>query len=356
MAIERISNRWYYRFMVGRRRHKGSTGLDAIPSNLSAAHTIEAKARIEAIEATRGIRRVQARRFNDAAADFLNVCDRQYRQKPQTAKRIRTSFASIGVHFAPLMVPDVEARHVEAYKALRIDVHKVRDITVRHDLVALGQFFKWAIARNYCRSNPVALVDLPSDADAERVYVVNPTEERAYFQHARGALRDVATVMVEQGCRPMEVLSLLKTDVDLDKGLMRIRRTPTSGKRKASERTLFLTPTTRAILGRRMAGDSPYIFPSPRPGKGHLTQLHTQHDRACRLAGRLPFNIYAWRHTFATRFGERTRDPFALMRILGVSSLKMVMKYVHPQEEQLRAAMKIYEASRIEVPAGQRPS
>jgi integrase len=48
----------------------------------------------------------------------------------------------------------------------------------------------------------------------------------------------------------------------------------------------------------------------------------------------LSFVIYDLRHTFATRFYQTTKDVVALKEVLGHSSLRTVMKYVHVSAEQ----------------------
>ena len=128
---------------------------------------------------------------------------------------------------------------------------------------------------------------------------------------------------------------------------MKIRMTRISGKRLARVRTLYLTPNTKSILASRLAGGSPWLFPSRR--HGHVVYLQRGHDRVCRKAG-LNFQIYAFRHTFATRFAEKTKDLSTLSTILGHSpsaGLRMVLKYVHPTAEQQRRTMAEYAETRV---------
>jgi integrase len=58
--------------------------------------------------------------------------------------------------------------------------------------------------------------------------------------------------------------------------------------------------------------------------------------------------MYEFRHTFATRFGETVGDPIALAAILGHSSLRVVMKYCHPQASHTAKAMEKYIGSLAE--------
>ncbi len=73
--------------------------------------------------------------------------------------------------------------------------------------------------------------------------------------------------------------------------------------------------------------------------------LQRTHDRVCEKTG-LTFQIYAWRHTFATRFAEKTKDLSTLSTILGhlpSAGLRMVLKYVHPTAEQQKRTMVEYD-------------
>ena len=183
-------------------------------------------------------------------------------------------------------------------------------------------------------------VTIPSDADAERIHVITSGEEQIYFRYAARYpdLNDLARVMRNQGMRPDEALSLAKTDVDLERNQLYIRR----GKSKAARRTLDLTSESRQILGRRMGGSSTWIFPSPRRPGRHLTRLNSAHDRVCRQAG-LGFVLYDFRHSFSTRMAQAGVDLATLAAILGHSSIRTVQRYVHPTADHKREAMVKYE-------------
>jgi integrase len=60
----------------------------------------------------------------------------------------------------------------------------------------------------------------------------------------------------------------------------------------------------------------------------------------------LRFVLYDFRHTFATRMAESGIDLATLAAILGHSSLRSVMKYVHPTAQHQFQAMARYEETR----------
>ena len=104
--------------------------------------------------------------------------------------------------------------------------------------------------RKWTRENPVKGVAIPSDKDAVRIQVVTAEEEKQYFRRARKnlALYDLGRLMLNQGVRPDEALSLGKADVDLENGRIFIR----DGKSSAARRTLDLTSESKLILAKRM--------------------------------------------------------------------------------------------------------
>ncbi|MGI9072458.1 MAG: tyrosine-type recombinase/integrase, partial [Bryobacteraceae bacterium] len=117
------------------------------------------------------------------------------------------------------------------------------------------------------------------------------------------------------------------------------------GKTKAAKRTLYLCGESIKILNFRVKLEGSWLFPSDRVAGDPIRQLQTTHDSVCQDAG-LSFVIYDLRHTFATRFVEAGGDLVTLKDILGHSSLRSVIKYVHPTAQHQREAMKRYEASR----------
>ena len=89
---------------------------------------------------------------------------------------------------------------------------------------------------------------------------------------------------------------------------------------------------------------SRWLFPSPKVetrSDQPITKLNTPHDKICAArpakgdqSARPPlhFVLYDFRHTYATRRVERGMPLGTLAAILGHSSLRMVMRYVHPMQ------------------------
>lgn len=341
MGIIKRGRYWHFRVWINGREYTGSTGLAATERNRTAALRIAEQRRQEILERLMRGPDPATVPFSDAAERFLEWCrEVHYRGRPATARRIETSFASIGQFFGAKPVCEITAGEIEDFKTWRAREHMVRDVTIRHDLHALSLFFKYAIKHGWAVKNPVADVAKPSDRDSLVQYVVSAAEEEAYFSAARGALYDVAKLILLTGARPEEILSLRRSDIDLGKGTLQIR----GGKTRAARRTLHLVAEAAAILERRLAETAPgepdgWLFPSARRPGEHITKLNAQHDEACRRAG-ISFRLYDLRHTFATRLAESGCDINTLAAILGHSGLRMLTRYVHPTEQHRAEAMR----------------
>ena len=189
---------------------------------------------------------------------FLKWADGEHREHPETARRLKVSFASLQPFFGKRPVHSITAGHLEDYKSWRRTEHQVRHVTLRHDLHALSKFFRYAMKHNWRRDNPVREVDIPSDADAVRIHVLTEAEEMVYFEAAKGYpnLHDLGRVMIRQGCRPEEVLSLAQDAADIENAKLTIRK----GKTKAARRTLKMVPEVAEILSKRIDDGGQWVF------------------------------------------------------------------------------------------------
>ena len=362
MALRDKNGKWHYRFQMDGRTYTESTGLAATQRNESAALRMELERREALLDGRPHERRVEMREFDAAAKDFFKWTEAHYRDRPNSGRRIRVSMASAIEFFGRAVVSTINAGKIESYKTLRVNEHKVRDITLRHDLHALSKFFQYAMKQNWRRDNPVRRgggVEIPSEGDAVRIHVITAEEEKTYFTfvensdwrkkpEARRDLFDLARLILNQGARPEEIMTLRVPDVNLELGTLKILR----GKSKAARRTLRLTPESREILARRIAAVKPpsdWIFPARRKRKSanpvdagnHVGRLNNAHNAVCEKA-KLAFVLYDFRHTFATRMAEAGIDLATLAAILGHNSIRIVQRYVHPTEEHQKAAMDKY--------------
>ena len=327
---------------------------------------------------------LEVRTFGDAVDQFIEWAKGEHHRKPQTWKRLRGSMTSLKEFFKKQPLHTITVGQIQDYMAWRRGM-EIKEVSLRHDLHALSPLFKYGIAHNWCRGNPVTSENLrlhgakiPSDADAVRIHVLSAAEEMLYFdaclrpperitvkskahtqtrngkcvevsayEYSKLAAReyrdlyDVGRLMVLQGPRPAEVMQTRVEHVNLEEGTWFIPKS----KSAAGKRTLRLTAEARSILATRVASatSSGWLFPGKKRGT-HLTDVENAHKAVLDSKG-LAFVLYDLRHTFATRFYQATKDVVALKEVLGHSNLRTIMKYVHVNREHVDGAMKIYEAS-----------
>jgi integrase len=344
MSLRKRNGQWWYRIFIGGREVESrTTGLVAANSNRKRALEIHDKRKKELLESRKAVPANEAL-FAEAAGEFNRWAEVvEYRSKPNTSRRIRTSFASLVEFLGNERVSEITPAHLERFKAWRVEEHGVRDITIRHDLHAFSLFCKYARKAHWLEGDPMLGVKIPSDRDATRQHVVTSDEEERYFKAAskNRNLYDVARLILLQGCRPEEIMSLKPEHVSIGSATMTIA----GGKSPAARRTLDLCGESDEILRRRLIPNAKWLFPSAlRPGQ-HLAKLQGAHDKACREAG-VSFVLYDLRHTFATRLADAGEPLATIAALLGHSSLRVLHRYVHPSAESKRDVMKRYDAAR----------
>jgi integrase len=90
---------------------------------------------------------------------------------------------------------------------------------------------------------------------------------------------------------------------------------------------------------RRAASGADWVFPAAtKSGHVETSTLKKQHASAVTAAEIAPFVPYDMRHTCLTRWAK-TMDPFTLKTLAGHTDLSTTMRYVHLNDEDVRAAM-----------------
>lgn len=362
MPLRKKNRKWHYRFQVDGRTWTGSTGLKATRLNKPEALRREVEAREMVIRGKNPNQRLVVKPFTEAAKEFLEWAAMEHREHPRTHRRLVTSFVSLKSFFGGRPVGAITDGAIENFKTGRRE-NEIKEITIRHDLYALSKFFQYALKQNWAAANPVRNVEMPSGTDAFRIHVLTDAEEQLYFHHATGDLYALGRLMLNQGCRPEELLLLRTEDVDLERRQMHIRR----GKTAAARRTLTLTQESMHILAQRPDNSSQWFFPSPKHRGKPRVRLNSRHDAVLfRLNHfkdgdkwiekpadqQIQFVLYDLRHTFATRLAQAGIDLPTIAAILGHSCLGVVQRYIHVTESHQRAAMICYEETLQEAQKG----
>lgn len=178
----------------------------------------------------------------------------------------------------------------------------------------------------------------------QREFVLSREQQIGYFDVCPEFLRNWGRLALETGMRRKELRSLKWPDVHFEPvgkarcGYVHVRGT----KSRNSKRNLSLTATAQIILLRqREISKCEFVFvmdtDAGRPAS--VSALNHCHERVRELLG-LPaeFVLHSLRHTFGTRLGETGTEAFAIMKLMGHSSISVSQRYVHPTPETMENA------------------
>jgi integrase len=334
---------------------------------------VEAEARKLVSHGRSELLKLQVKPFIDAAEQFIEWAKGEHREKPGTWKRLRGSMTSLKTFFGNQPLHTITVGQIQDYMSwrrtgdARKQISPVKEVTLRHDLHALSPLFEYGSNHNWCSTNPISKMKVPSDADAQRMHVLTTAEEMKYFDacgrlkdqhladgaaamkptlkwaHQRSAdafqdLHDVGRLMILQGPRPSEVMQARTEHVALEPGTWFVPKSKSS----AGRRSLKLTSEARSIFARRISqvGSSSWIFRGKKKGT-HLTDIQNAHSKVLEDTG-LAFVIYDFRHTAATRWAERGMDIATLAKLLGHANLRSVMRYIHISQDHMDQAVLRY--------------
>jgi integrase len=192
---------------------------------------------------------------------------------------------------------------------------------------------------------------LPGEKQSDRV--LTQEEEEAYLQSAPPLLREYATVPLDTGMRPEEILRMRWEHVHFDPaGNATYGLHPQSvWEEPQGQAHLSITARVRSFLEPRHDNGGNqrwgWVFPGFDDPSAHTT-YSTIKGRRNRTLGRLQgftrFTLYDMRRTFLTRLGESGVDAFTIMKIAGHSTIAMSQRYVHPTPERVEDAFSRLEA------------
>lgn len=350
---ERNGN-WHFRLKWQGKEVSGDTELPARQDMVNAAIAIREQALrdLKNPPAKKAEAKRVAKSVPDAVIEFVDWYTVEHSDKPKTWKWAKSSLAAFRLYFEESTIDELTPAQMEQFKMFQHN-RGLKRSSVAHSLKAVNMLCRHGRKMGWLSHNPLEDVSIPSQGDSDTMHVLSPSEETSYYEWALKRsvdLADLMRVMVQQGCRPEEVLTLEQDSVDIKRNKFEIVKVLVSDKRGvtcksfASQRTLPMTPEVRAIFERRKDGKSRWMFPSTRRKGAPITTLQKAHEWVVARTG-IPCRIYDFRHTYATRLAVRGCPLPQLGMSMGHSDLSMLRKYVHPGQEDMERALMAYGAA-----------
>jgi integrase len=269
---------------------------------------------------------------------FGNLCEEYLNEFSYANKRIssinRDKFTIKLFHslFPSLkFVEQYDENVINSFKAKRRQ-SGIMDSTINRELNTLTSLLKFAVQKRYLDNDrPGKVTRYKVDARA-RERVLNNEEIKLLLKNAREPYHFAILLGLYAGLRSGEACNLTWDDVDIRKGILRIRaKEGWQPKTKTSVRDVPIHSSLASKLAKlRVKSRGRYILSFP-DGK-RLKEGVLGHMMA-RLGKRLSINglcYHILRHTFVSRLAGAGADIYAISKMLGHSNTKITeIVYTH---------------------------
>jgi integrase len=301
----------------------------------------------------------------DASERWLE--DKKLYLKARTVRDYRQYFHALATFFGPRPIKELHAGNVRAYQKWRMENGPVRHdarvpknaeagagpTRINNEVRALGQLMKdarlWQKIREYHKP-------LPEPAEGPGRAITKDQARHLFRTAAKNSRWQVALwwglISANSTGGPGELLNVQLQDVDLENGVITIRR---GVKNRFRVRDLVLTGTglkaLRKLAQRALAKGSTephhYLFPARRHGRGAVGYDPARPQGSFRrswnamtaVAGLPGLRPYDMRHTSITWMaGDPTVSTQTVVEVAGWSNTKMLRRYSHQNREAKRKA------------------
>jgi len=305
-------------------------------------------------------------RLKEAVEDFL-ADKRRIGRRETTIVEYRRALeqfcqfaAELGItrleQLSPTHLAKYEARLRETGIALKRDkttpgrpAKKNKATSVHEKIKLVKSLVKWAVAMRKLRENPISGYRLPAEGKADN-YCYTPAEVRAICEHAGPFFGDVFRFLALTGLRQGELMWLTKEDLDVAHRLVRVRAKDflEEGLRwdpKGDDRDVPLSVPALAIAQTMLtATKGRWLFAAPLAphvvdDRLRASRLWASLKRAKKAAGVKRGTVHSFRHFFVSMMANANVSPFKVMKIVGHSSLDIILTYYHVSEEELVGAV-----------------
>ena len=223
--------------------------------------------------------------------------------------------------------------------------------TVRNIHQMIGSAYNLAMEQKLVTRNPTQGCALPK-VEHKEMKTLTADQLSAFFQEARDSgVYELYYLDLATGLRRGELLGLKWTDVDLNRGVLKIQRAISRQNGKVVEaplktknayRTLPLSADAISVLKMQKCrvGNSEWVFPSPTGGPMSPDSVLHMLQRVLKRAGLPRIRFHDLRHTFATMALQNGVDVKTVSSMLGHYSAGFTLDtYAHvTTDAQLKAA------------------
>ncbi|OGG46682.1 MAG: hypothetical protein A3F84_25105 [Candidatus Handelsmanbacteria bacterium RIFCSPLOWO2_12_FULL_64_10] len=292
-----------------------------------------------------GIREVKAVTFEAFSRDYL-----KYVETNLSAGRYREVEILCRVTFVPFFgsryLREITPKVVEDFKGER--AKRVKASTVNESLNVLRAMLNLAVKWGHIQDNPVRQVKRLK-LDAVEPPSLSAEESNRLLEACREnrSLYTFTALGLSTGMRLGEILNLTWADVDLRRGIVKVRPKAeaegvTTWRVKTGDlRDIPVNDFLADVLARHPRHiASPYVLPNPKGGRYTRVNMQARLRKAGKEAGlSIHVHPHLLRHTFGTALVAGGVDLDTVRRLMGHTDIKMTMRYLHAAPDRLAGAV-----------------
>jgi len=198
-----------------------------------------------------------------------------------------------------------------------------RPATINRDLSRLRRMFSLAVEWELLEESPMAGIRFLRENNARTRYLSLEESNRLIASCIEPHIRALVTIALHSGMRLGEILNLRWHDLDFAAGFILVRDSK-NGESRQVPTDATLSALFRAYPHRP---STDLVFSSS--SGGHIVDVRTGFQNACKRAGLIDLHFHDLRHTFASQFVMSGGDLYILKEILGHKSITMTQRYAH---------------------------
>ena len=217
----------------------------------------------------------------------------------------------------------------------------VRGTTIKQDLALLSCFFKQAISEGICRENPVRDIRRPKIVEKPIPFLHQEDVDRL-VEAQEDDLKPFVRLLAETGLRLGEALRLRWSDIDLQRGVLTVRKS-----KNGKPRDVPLSGPARAVIEAlpRSGMATDLLWPAIVDEDG-TTRL-TRYQKGARRAGLPRLRFHDLRHHLATALFRAGCPAQDIQKVLGHQDLRSTLRYAcHAPVNAARLAIERFDAAR----------
>lgn len=253
-------------------------------------------------------------------------------------------------YFGKASLSDIKNIDIQAFFKTK---SKLSETMQEKMLLCLRGIFESAIDNDICYKNPAKKATYTSNATKHTKQVYTSEQIDTIKSASYGKMNEIV-LLLETGLRRVELLGLMWSDIDFDKGVLSVNRSIADSKTTATKikinppkwnsyRDIPLKENSIKIL-KSIIRNSDYIFPkidklpqSPSTWSQKLKRfMETMPDDFPRLTA------HELRHTYGTDLRRQGIDIYTIQKVMGHKDIKMTSElYVHNEIEEIKKALKL---------------